>query len=1079
MVNFCEGKHGFLEIVSFFQNDLGQAWKFGGIHPAHFGQSHHHGEGIKEFVAKLGEFHGKSIGLFSIFFCLPLLETHDGCITPAVVLCVLVFDQPRAFIASRSQRSFFKRLFQKALPSLAKKFSRLINSIMPSNAIRISGARQHNLRNVTVDIPRHKLVVMTGLSGSGKSSLAFDTLYAEGQRRYVESLSAYARQFLDQMPKPDVDFIEGLSPAIAIEQRTSGANPRSTIATTTEIADYARLLWASAGVPHDPMTGERVEKLSPQQITDRILGLEEGTKIMLLSPVVANEKGEFRDVLEKLTREGFVRARIDGAIIDLGEMKALKLGRDRKHSIEAVVDRLVVREDSRSRLADSVETALRWGGSRLVLLSSTDSERWEEQFFSTAFCNPKTGFTLPELTPQHFSFNSHLGACPACQGLGTELYCDPDLMIPDPSLSLDQGAVAPWRRGTKRMIKFYYTLMRTIAEEHGVSTSVAFSDLPQEFRDYLVNGESAPASGGTSKRARPWEGLVSQMRDLYDRSSSEATRTRIRGYMNRRLCRGCGGARLRPEMLAVTLAGAGGEPKGIHQFAATTVEELCHWMEGVEASGGKLKFLEEVVREIRNRLRFLRDVGLGYLTLDRESGTLSGGEAQRIRLATQIGSGLSGVLYVLDEPSIGLHQRDNDRLLETLRDLRDMGNTVVVVEHDADTILAADHVIDLGPGAGPRGGEIVATGTPADIIAAENSITGQYLSGRSSIPVPKRRVQPRTPAGAHSGWITITGAAENNLKEIDVAVPIGCFTCVTGVSGSGKSTLVDDILRRALFRHFYNAKDRPGRHRSIIGLEQLDKAIVIDQSPIGRSPRSNPATYTGAFGPIRDLFTQLPLARVRGYGPGRFSFNVKGGRCENCTGDGVIRVDMHFLADVFVPCEVCGGRRYNRETLDVTFKGRNIADVLDMTIDEAGQFFRANPAVADKLFALSDVGLGYLRLGQPGNTLSGGEAQRVKLAGELAKRSNGRCVYLLDEPTTGLHFADIHTLLDVLLKLRDAGNTLVVIEHNLDVIKSADWIIDLGPEGGVGGGRVVAEGPPEQVAACGESITGRYLARMV
>jgi excinuclease ABC subunit A len=988
---------------------------------------------------------------------------------------------------------------------------------MPAEVIKISGARQHNLKNLHVEIPREKLVVITGLSGSGKSSLVFDTLYAEGQRRYVESLSAYARQFLDQMEKPDVDFIEGLSPAIAIEQRSAGANPRSTIATTTEIYDYLRVLFSAVGQPHDPLTGRPLSRQTPQQIVDQVLAYEPGRKIAVLAPLIENQSGEFRDVLEKLRREGFVRARIDGQMIELDRTEPIRLKRGAQHTIEAVVDRLVVRDGIRVRLTDSIETALKWGSNRIVVLqqqpgngvvekwsnekantptlqhSNTPAGDWEERRYSTDYGNAETGFNLGELTPRHFSFNSHLGACPACHGLGTQLVVDPELMISDQTKTLAEGAITPWRRGTKRMRVYYRHLQDALIKHFSVNEDVAFADLPDAFKAALYFGTNGKPiemhfggnsdksrAGGEKKITKPFEGLVPQMERLYEQTESEFTRNRIRAFMTRETCKVCGGARLKPEILAVTIkaravpaeatAASQSRELNIHQFSQQTVEDALRFIGGLDLTEQQQTIVTDVVREIRSRLQFLMEVGLGYLTLNRESGTLSGGEAQRIRLATQIGSGLAGVLYILDEPSIGLHQRDNSRLLGTLRKLRDLGNSVIVVEHDEETIRAADHIFDLGPGAGPRGGEIVAEGTLDDIARAKNSLTGDYLSGRARIAIPKQRAQPRP-----DGWLTVVGATENNLKKIDVSFPLGCLTCVTGVSGSGKSTLVDDILRRALFRHFYNSKDKPGAHKAIRGLEQIDKVVVIDQSPIGRTPRSNPVTYTGAFTPIRELFAQLPAARVRGYDAGRFSFNVKGGRCENCEGGGLIKIEMHFLPDVYVECEVCRGKRYNRETLEITYKGKNIADVLDLTVDEAARFFRNVPPIAEKLNSLLDVGLGYLRLGQAGTTLSGGEAQRVKLATELAKKATGRTVYILDEPTTGLHFADIEKLLEVLMKLRNAGNTIVVIEHNLEMIKCADWIIDLGPEGGEQGGEVVALGPPEKMASVSHSHTGRYL----
>jgi excinuclease ABC subunit A len=980
---------------------------------------------------------------------------------------------------------------------------------MPAQVIQISGARQHNLKNLTVAIPREKLVVITGLSGSGKSSLAFDTLYAEGQRRYVESLSAYARQFLDQMEKPDVDFIEGLSPAIAIEQRSAGANPRSTIATTTEIYDYLRVLFSAVGQPHDPKTGQPVFRQTPQQIVDQILSYEPETKIVLLAPLVQNQAGEFRDVIEKAKREGFVRIRVDGEIVELSRPEPIRLKKSQRHTIEAVVDRLVVRDGIRTRLNDSIETALKWGGGHVAVLRERSGpmegaapsaplikdatarvppQDWEEIRYSTNYGRADSGFTLGELTPKHFSFNSHLGACPACHGLGTELVVDPELMISDQTRTLANGAIAPWRRGTKPMRAYYRHLQGALVKHFKVNEDVPFVELPESFKQalYLGTGDEAlemsfNSNGKSSKAARPFEGLVPQMERLYQETQSEFTRNRIRTFMRKVPCKTCGGARLKPEILAVTIQNRDHQQLNIHQLSGQTIEAAAVYVGELLLTPQQRTIVTEVVREIQSRLSFLLEVGLGYLTLDRESGTLSGGEAQRIRLATQIGSGLAGVLYVLDEPSIGLHQRDNARLLGTLRQLRDLGNSVIVVEHDEETIRAADHVIDLGPGAGPRGGEIVAQGTVEDVSRAKNSLTADYLAGRARIPIPRKRMQPAkvSPPTARtselSGWLSVVGANENNLKDVTASFPLGCFTCVTGVSGSGKSTLVDDILRRALFRHFYNSKEKPGAFKALRGLDQIDKAIVIDQSAIGRTPRSNPITYTGAFTPIRELFSQLPAARVRGYDAGRFSFNVKGGRCENCEGGGLIKIEMHFLPDVYVECEVCRGQRYNRETLEITYKGKNIADVLNLTVDEGARFFRNVPGVSDKLTALLDVGLGYLRLGQAGTTLSGGEAQRVKLATELAKKATGRTIYILDEPTTGLHFADIEKLLQVLMKLRDAGNTLVVIEHNLEMIKCADWVIDLGPEGGEQGGEILAAGSPEEIAEVDRSFTGRYL----
>ena len=998
---------------------------------------------------------------------------------------------------------------------------------MDAHVIRIGGARQHNLQDLRLTLPRGKLVVITGPSGSGKSSLAFDTLYAEGRRRYVESLSAYARQFVEQFPKPDVDFIEGLSPAIAVEQRTTAANPRSTVATTTEIYDYLRLLYSAVGQPHDPATGRPLRRQTPASIVDELLRLPVGTRLFLLAPIIREQKGEFRDVIEKIRREGFVRVRVDGEILELDSPTPIRLAKTKEHTIEAVIDRLVIKEGLRARLADSVETALRWGRNTLVaLIQDPAGENPRETAFSTDFRDPDTGFSLPPLTPKHFSFNSHLGACPVCHGLGNVPEFDGALVVPDTTKTLAEGAVAPWRRGVSPRMKVYYAaLLRALAGHFKVRLEEPWFQTPAPFRHALLHGTGDEVvelrmTEGTGKKQttlrKPFDGVLPQLRNLYETTKSELTRQRLRAYQAPTPCPACHGARLRPEILAVTLtsevagdlrapggasrpsqapdieSGADalerrgrGAPPGarrspatseaaprelnLRQFCALDIAGARAFLSGLTFTGTQRAIAAEILREVGSRLEFLSQVGLDYLTLDRESGSLSGGESQRIRLAAQIGSGLAGVLYVLDEPSIGLHQRDNDRLIGTLRHLRDLGNSVIVVEHDEDTIRAADHLLDIGPGAGPRGGKIVAQGTVAEVAAVPNSPTGQYLSGRMTISVPRRRMSP-------SGWLTVVGARENNLQNVTARFLLGVITCVTGVSGSGKSTLIDDILRRALARHFYRAKDSPGKHDRLDGLEQVDHAITIDQSPIGRSPRSNPATYSGAFGPIRELFSQLPTARVRGYDAGRFSFNVKGGRCENCQGDGAIKVEMQFLADVHVPCEVCEGKRYNRETLEISFKGKNIADVLELSIEEAARFFRAVPAIADRLDALEAVGLGYLKLGQSADTLSGGEAQRVKLAAELAKKATGRTVYLFDEPTTGLHWVDIQKLLEVFYKLRAAGNTLIVIEHNLEVIKCADWVMDLGPEGGAGGGRIVAEGTPETVAANPASHTGRYLA---
>ena len=969
--------------------------------------------------------------------------------------------------------------------------------------IRIKGARQHNLRNLDVEIPRNKLVVITGPSGSGKSSLAFDTLFAEGQRRYVESLSAYARQFLDQMQKPEVDHIEGLSPAIAIEQRIAPPNPRSTIATTTEIYDYLRVLYSSIGVPHDPKTGASVRRQSPQEIGHEILSWAEGTRLMLLAPLVRNEPGEFRDVIDRARREGFVRLRIDGEIIDLGRPEPIKLLKTKKHTIEAVVDRLALKsttgpevggEGIRERLLDSLETSLRWGNNTVVVLhqspgtSYSSSEQWEERPFSTDFCNPETGFTMARLTPRHFSFNSHLGACPSCQGIGTESFCDPGLIV-DPEMTLSKGAIRPWRTPDKRMGRYYQSVLEALCKETGADLGIPFRDLPQAFKEMLFHGtkgESLAATGlvnggtkGRSSNLKPFEGLVAMLERQMRTSESELKKNRLKTYFSRKACSTCAGARLRPEILGVTLTDEDSMEWNIKELCSLSADKAWKVLRGLRLSASERKITDDLLREICARLGFLVEVGLGYLTLNRESGTLSGGEAQRIRLATQIGSGLSGVLYVLDEPSIGLHQRDNERLLATLRGLRDLGNSVVVVEHDEETILAADHILDMGPGAGPRGGEIVATGTPAEIFANPASVTGQFLSGKARISVPRIRLRAPIHPAPGPGWLTVSEALENNLKRLTVGFPVGLFTVVTGVSGSGKSTLVNDILHRALARQFYGAKETPGTHAEVLGSDAFDKVVVIDQSPIGRTPRSNPATYSGVFSPVRDLFSGLPAAKVRGYSRSRFSCNVKGGRCEGCEGDGMIRIEMHFLADVFVECELCRGKRFNRETLEISYKGKNISDVLDMTIDDASGFFRPIPAIHGKLEVLQEVGLGYLKLGQSATTLSGGEAQRLKLASELSKKATGRTLYLLDEPTTGLHFADIQKLLEVLLRLRDGGNTLIVIEHNLEVIKCADWIIDMGPDGGESGGELVVCGTPDEVSEHSSSHTGFWLRRVL
>ncbi len=957
-------------------------------------------------------------------------------------------------------------------------------------SIHIRGARQHNLKGLDLSIPREKLVVITGPSGSGKSSLAFNTLYAEGQRRYVESLSAYARQFLDQLEKPDVDFIDGLSPAIAIEQRGSAPNPRSTIATVTEVYDYLRVLYAAAGQPHDPETGEAISKLSLGEIGDLLLGLPERTRLILLAPVVRGVPGDLKPTFERLKRAGYVRVRVDGEIYEL-DAQLPKFDRREPHRAEAVVDRLVIKDGVRPRLVGSVEAALRLGDGDIEVLSQTPGDAgWDHASYTTAYANPETGFRMPEITPRHFSFNSHLGACPTCQGLGSVSRPDRELFVPDPEKALADGAVKSWWARNKKLKVTHDRAVAALAAHFGIDLATPWKDTPEAFREalFLGTGDEAVKTGwktGANTRSveKPFEGLFAQAERLHGTSESEVTRRNVRRFMTAQRCPACGGRRLRPEILGVTLTHSDRGELAIDAFTGLRIGEALAALDGLSIAGGVRGAVEEVLREIRERLGFLDHVGLSYLTLDRESGTLSGGEAQRIKLATQIGAGLAGVLYVLDEPSIGLHQHDNARLIGTLKELRDLGNTVIVVEHDAETMEAADQIIDIGPHAGPRGGELVAQGTVEEIKRHGSSITGKYLSGRMAIPVPKRRVRPAAPppadpegAALDSGWITVHGAREHNLRDVDAAFPVGCLTCVTGMSGSGKSTLVDDIFRRALFRRYYGSKEAPGAHDSISGLDQIDKAIVIDQSPIGRSPRSNPVTYAGAFTPIRELFAMLPAAKVRGYDAGRFSFNVKGGRCEHCQGDGSIKIDMHFLSDVYVTCERCGGSRYDRDTLDITYKGKHIAEVLAMSIDEASQFFVRVPKIYAKLRALGEVGLGYLKLGQAANTLSGGEAQRVKLAAELGKKSTGNTLYLLDEPTTGLHFGDIEVLLGVLYRLRDAGNTLVVIEHNLDVIKCADHVIDLGPGGGPEGGRIVAEGSPEEICASGDSLTARYLA---
>ena len=945
---------------------------------------------------------------------------------------------------------------------------------MPGDALIVRGAREHNLKNIDVELPRNALVVITGLSGSGKSSLAFDTIYAEGQRRYVESLSAYARQFLGLMDKPDVDAIEGLSPAISIEQKTAGANPRSTVGTITEVYDYLRLLWARTGTPHCPNDGTPVERQSASQITDLVLEWPEGTKIEVLAPLVRGRKGEFRDVFEAMRKQGFVRARINGETYDLSDLP--KLNRRQNHDIAVVVDRLVVRPADRGRLADSIETALKAAEGVVEVVRQTGSPR--TRLFSERYACPKCGLSLPELEPRQFSFNSPYGACPDCSGLGTRREVNADLVLGDHGLSILEGVVLPWGEPSGYLRK---VVLPALARTYKFDLNAAWRDLSPAVQKILLHG--APGKTITyqydSERwhgsyESGWKGVLDHVEKRYRETASDAVREQLEQYMVEQPCPTCGGRRLKPESLSVLVAG-----RSIGDVVALPVREVLDFfakvpLRGPSRAGLDPEISRPILKEVTDRLRFLVDVGLDYLTLERSAVTLSGGEAQRIRLATQIGSRLVGVLYILDEPSIGLHQRDNARLLATLKELRDLGNTVLVVEHDEETIRAADYVVDLGPRAGRHGGEVVAAGPLNDVLRHRDSLTARYLRGELRIPVP-----PRRRIASADRLLRVLGAKHHNLKDLSVDFPLGLFVAVTGVSGSGKSTLVTDILYQALARHFYRAKVVPGAHERLDGLDHIDKVIDIDQSPIGRTPRSNPATYTGLFTPIRELFTYLPESKLRGYGPGRFSFNVKGGRCEACQGDGLVKVEMHFLPDVYVPCEVCKGRRYNRETLEVRYKGKSIADVLDLTVADALDFFEHQPRIRTKLELLNDVGLGYIHLGQSATTLSGGEAQRVKLATELAKRDTGRTLYILDEPTTGLHFEDVRLLLEVLHRLVDKGNTVVVIEHNLDVVKTADWVIDLGPEGGELGGRVVAEGPPEKIAQAKGSHTGQFLRKVL
>ncbi|MBN9538649.1 MAG: excinuclease ABC subunit UvrA [Reyranella sp.] len=950
--------------------------------------------------------------------------------------------------------------------------SRLPAAAEPHRFISIRGAREHNLKNVDLDLPRDRLVVITGLSGSGKSSLAFDTVYAEGQRRYVESLSAYARQFLELMQKPDVDSIEGLSPAISIEQKTTSRNPRSTVGTVTEIYDYLRLLFARVGVPYSPATGLPIESQTVSQMVDRVKAMADGTRLYLMAPIVRGRKGEYRKELQELQKKGFQRVKIDGKLYEITEAPALD--KKFKHDIDVVVDRLVVKPDLGNRLADSIETAL---GLAEGLAVAENADTGERTVFSARFACPVSGFTIEEIEPRLFSFNAPQGACPACDGLGVKMFFDPEMVVPDDRLSLAEGAIAPWADSSGQ---YYMQTLESIAKHFKVKMSTPWRDLPKKVRDTILQG-----SGGESiamryddgirqyQTTKPFEGVIPNLDRRWKETDSSWVREELERFQHESKCESCNGARLKPEALAVKIAGL-----NISQTTEFSIGEAVKWFLELnpKLTRKQQEIAARILKEVNERLGFLDNVGLSYLTLNRTSGTLSGGESQRIRLASQIGSGLTGVLYVLDEPSIGLHQRDNDRLLKTLTRLRDLGNTVLVVEHDEDAIRAADHLVDMGPGAGAHGGKVIAEGTPEEVMRNSASLTGQYLSGFRQIPVPKVR---REPPPKNGRWLTLKGAKENNLQNVTASIPLGTFTCVTGVSGSGKSTLIVETLYKALAKRLNGAREHPGAHSGLDGVGQLDKIVDIDQSPIGRTPRSNPATYTGAFSPIRDWFSQLPESTERGYKPGRFSFNVKGGRCEACQGDGVIKIEMHFLPDVYVQCDVCKGKRYNRETLEIVFRGKSIADVLDMTVDEGCEFFKAVPVIRDKLLTLQQVGLGYIHIGQQATTLSGGEAQRVKLAKELSRRATGRTLYILDEPTTGLHFEDVRKLLEVLHRLVETGNTVLVIEHNLEVIKTADWILDMGPDGGSGGGRLVAEGPPEEVVKVPESYTGQYLSRLL
>jgi len=938
---------------------------------------------------------------------------------------------------------------------------------MAKDKIVIRGAREHNLKNIDIEIPRDKFVVLTGLSGSGKSSLAFDTIYAEGQRRYVESLSAYARQFLGQMEKPDLDYIEGLSPAVSIDQKTTNRNPRSTVGTVTEIYDYLRLLYARIGIPHCPNCGKEITQQTVDQMVDYILTLEPGTKIQLLAPVISGKKGEHQKLLDEIRKSGYVRARIDGELVDLND--EIVLAKTKKHTIEVIVDRIIVKEDISKRLTDSLETVLKLSGGTVLI----DIVSKEEKLFSQNFACVECGISIEDPAPRMFSFNSPFGKCPVCDGLGDLRKIDPDLVIPDRSKSISEGALEPWNSNNDDT--WYYRILEAAAVHYGFSLDVPIYQLDEKVVDMLLYGNNGEKirmkyqrEYGSGEMMVKLEGVIPNLERRYRETKSDYIKSEIEGYMSSIPCPECKGARLKKESLAVTIGGL-----NISQVCDLSIYKMKEFFDKIKLTEKQKLISNLVLKEVRERLEFLVNVGLDYLSLSRTAGTLSGGEAQRIRLATQIGSSLVGVLYILDEPSIGLHQRDNEKLLKALRDLTNLGNTLLVVEHDEDTMHEADHIIDMGPGAGIHGGHVVAEGPLENILACEESVTGQYLSGKKFIPVPRQRRKP------NGKWLEINGATENNLKELDVKIPLGVFTCVTGVSGSGKSTLVNEILYKALAHKIYHSKDKAGAHKEIKGLEYVDKVIDIDQSPIGRTPRSNPATYTGVFDIIREVYASTPEAKMRGYNNGRFSFNVRGGRCEACKGDGIIKIEMQFLPDVYVPCEVCKGKRYNRETLEVRYKGRNISDVLDMTVEDALEFFENLPRIHRKIQTLHDVGLGYIKLGQPSTELSGGEAQRIKLAFELSKRSTGKTVYILDEPTTGLHTADIHRLLGILERLVDAGNSIVVIEHNLDVIKTADYVIDLGPEGGDRGGTIIAQGTPEEICKAEASYTGKFLKKII